>query len=297
MSKRMPNFTYDEEFGKWHDSVGLTEAFYSNKALQVSDEIFINYDDAISLKKLWVGTDEDIPRYIPSDLVLTNHIPIPNIKVIVDDRGYLDGGIKYQFDVCIVPKSLVDRSIQALKEHSSSVDMPNLSIACGLLYLRYAKNNIIASLGLKGDCIGVSTDLIVNGIRLYDDPVFHQKFPQYQALVADCLDIWYGLQIALQHPQIKDVFNTASSSVDVAKGNTSPSKKRKTQYIKKHYKNGKISKIIEAHRHRKTLCWYVIGHWRNYKNGRFIFINGYWKGPLREAKRNLDEGRERIIAV
>ena len=48
---------------------------------------------------------------------------------------------------------------------------------------------------------------------------------------------------------------------------------------------------------RKCLCWYVIGHWREYKNGNKIFIQGYWKGALRNAKKNYDDGRERIIDV
>ena len=73
------------------------------------------------------------------------------------------------------------------------------------------------------------------------------------------------------------------------------SRKRKAKYVR--YKD--ISDVIlksDVIRKQHTLCWYVIGHYRHYQNGRKVWINGYWKGPLRELKKNLDEGRERILA-
>jgi len=44
---------------------------------------------------------------------------------------------------------------------------------------------------------------------------------------------------------------------------------------------------------RKCGSWYVVGHWRTYKTGKKIFIQPYWKGPLREFRRsNSDRIRE-----
>ena len=42
-------------------------------------------------------------------------------------------------------------------------------------------------------------------------------------------------------------------------------------------------------------AWYVIGHYRHYKNGKTGWVNGYWKGALRETKKSFDEGRQRIL--
>ena len=42
-------------------------------------------------------------------------------------------------------------------------------------------------------------------------------------------------------------------------------------------------------------AWYVVEHNRIYKNGKNVWIDGYWKGALRDVKRNLDEGKERRI--
>jgi hypothetical protein len=42
------------------------------------------------------------------------------------------------------------------------------------------------------------------------------------------------------------------------------------------------------------MLWWVIGHWREYKNGKRVFIKGYWKGPGRYSKISPQE-RERIV--
>ena len=81
-------------------------------------------------------------------------------------------------------------------------------------------------------------------------------------------------------------------------------------------KSNKRTKYIEYHRfntedikegiygsknsqyNRKTMVWYVIGHWRYYKNtGKKIFINPYWKGPMREIKNNNINTRKRDIEL
>jgi hypothetical protein len=52
---------------------------------------------------------------------------------------------------------------------------------------------------------------------------------------------------------------------------------------------------------RRSMIWYVTGHWREYKKtGKRIFIQGYWKGALRDMKstafQNL-EPRERELVT
>ena len=76
--------------------------------------------------------------------------------------------------------------------------------------------------------------------------------------------------------------------------------RRVTRYIRKHViREEEIdAAIVPKHdRQRNTLVWYVIGHWRHYKNGSLVFIQGHWKGPLRQLKKNLDETREREIIL
>jgi hypothetical protein len=51
---------------------------------------------------------------------------------------------------------------------------------------------------------------------------------------------------------------------------------------------------------RKSMIWYVTGHWREYKSGKRIFIQGYWKGALRHSKDDVIpnlEPRERELVT
>ena len=77
-------------------------------------------------------------------------------------------------------------------------------------------------------------------------------------------------------------------------------RKRVVRYVRKHYITADdVDEVLYGKGHRdferKTMAWYVIGHWRQYQNGTRKFIKGYWKGPLREMKRNFDGGRLREI--
>ena len=112
---------------------------------------------------------------------------------------------------------------------------------------------------------------------------------------------WYALQIMMLNPVIKDRLLTVSkkeklriSESSIIGVDNSQKKKRKARYVK--YKT--ISQVLiqsDILRKKHALCWYVIGHYRHYKDGRKTWVHGYWKGPMRELKKNLDEGRERLI--
>lgn len=118
------------------------------------------------------------------------------------------------------------------------------------------------------------------------------------------LKIWYGVQIALLHPVIKNIFIFSGvESNHIIKNNSkiSKRKKRRVRYVKKIIFNAKeLNKILYKNdkslkKERKTLAWYVIGHWRTYKNGNKIFVKPYWKGPLKELKMNFEDREREII--
>lgn len=122
------------------------------------------------------------------------------------------------------------------------------------------------------------------------------------AVASHFLAEWYSLQIMMLNPAIRERLFTRNgkeklrckdSSV-VGSDSTSKKSKRRAKYIK--YKE--ISEVIlksDIVRKQHTMCWYVIGHYRHYSSGKKTWVNGYWKGPLRELQKNLDEGRERLL--
>lgn len=110
--------------------------------------------------------------------------------------------------------------------------------------------------------------------------------------------IWYGVQLLLLNPRTETLFHSGHKEKQYTRSGSGKARKRIVKYVKKHYITPEC--IDEAlgcsgTYSRKTMAWYVIGHWRRYKNGNIKFIQGYWKGPLRETKRSFDGGRIRQL--
>ena len=264
---------------------------YLNKNVHITDEIYLNHEDDMALHELWMGKDNLKKEHsVPLDLVLENHVPAPNIRIIVDERGYLPDGQKTISEVLFYPSALTELP-KYFKGFKSSHD----SLPVGVI---------------KNSCNGheiiwhMQADIQLNIFSVAGQNVILDKKPrvlkphfarEFGRVAFSILHTWYGIQIALLHPQIKEVFAKEEKGKNQNNHTSNNSTRRTTHYIKKHYKCGKIASAVNHRIKRKTLCWWVIGHWREYSDGRKTFVSGYWKGPLREAQMNFDEDRLRII--
>ena len=103
------------------------------------------------------------------------------------------------------------------------------------------------------------------------------------------LNIWYATEVSLLNPLID--YRTVKNQV-VERAKTRNGKKKhcsqKIKYYKTIYIEGEsLDQFFEEQKnekgeiHRHCLMWYVTGHWRQYKDGKRIFIQGYWKGEGR----------------
>lgn len=121
-------------------------------------------------------------------------------------------------------------------------------------------------------------------------------------LVYSRLVTWYGIQLSLLHPRIRTIYtngkySSSSREIDPHDYNT----RRKIRYVRKHIINtNDFNQLFEADEkkfNRKTIAWYVIGHWRKTSNSEKgkVFINGHWRGPMREIKNNTTPNRIRVI--
>ena len=118
----------------------------------------------------------------------------------------------------------------------------------------------------------------------------------FRTLRALLLADWYAIQMLALHPTMREVFSSPRVAPLRKENKNRKKKQRVAGFIRTHYiSEADIEQKCGRDFERRTMAWYVIGHYRHYKSGRKKFIKGYWKGPLRDAKRNLDEGRERII--
>ena len=108
------------------------------------------------------------------------------------------------------------------------------------------------------------------------------------------IDVWYTAQILLLNPIIEIKYKTTVFENPLIFKNRGKNKKQPKKYIKQITFNLDDVQICNAKNKKeyKEPIWWVQGHWREYKNGKRIFVQGYWKGPER-YKKVLSEPRER----
>lgn len=231
----------------------------------------------------------DIDARIPNDIFIANTIPLPDFCFVMT---IYDGEYKHITDEFIIR------------------------------FIVY-KNKLFMVFGntKQGKLITAVTLIEVNeGYLEIDNSIMYCNHPndlefqenRYKAAVKTMtlalanymLIEWYTVQVLLLHPVIKErlfvqgnkeKLRTNNSEIIGNANSSKKSRKRKAKYVRYKSLDESLFKS-EIIRKRHTLCWYVIGHYRHYKNGSKTFVHGYWKGPLRELKKNLDEGRERILA-
>ena len=137
----------------------------------------------------------------------------------------------------------------------------------------------------------------------HNENVFMGLIIQTEQMLSHAITAFYSINAALLNPVIMEVYNNKTSRIpDRSVTAKKATKRGKIRYVKRHLISTiDIDKAFEKRGFvRKAMIWYVTGHWREYKSGKKVFIQGYWKGALRnmkdEAFANL-EARERDIVT
>lgn len=237
---------------------------------------------------LWEKKGEKVT--IPSDLFFAQTIPLMDVEISVDER--MQGGIVVNYRVIVF-----DNYIKKL-------DSEDVEIVGAVIIPIHGITEIIIPIRILN-----GFDSVLNGAIGFRNMTKlqrnfasnHLSVSQIAQQMLEALETWYGLQIALLHPSVKEVFlnpqNTKRSQLNEHMNKNS---KKKIKYVKKHIVNADdLKRKIHGESksfQRKALIWYVTGHWRTYKNGSKVFINPYFKGALRETKK-LSSIREREIVL
>lgn len=258
-----------------------------------SDSIYLKGKDDIELCTLWKKCCSIGQGRIPSDIFFAGNIPLLDCDITVDEQD-ID---KINGQVCSYRVVIFSDYKERLAEvHDDAVYV-------GAIVLKTGSRTVFIPISV---CEGVDTIMLGN-CGWHNYPASQRQLYARQVTQMDIvsmgyafLSTWYGIQIALLHPTVKDVFRHPKTE-KVYDGNASKNGKRKriTRYIRKHTIN---AADIEAAMYgtereftRHILVWYVIGHWRHYADGRKVFIQPYWKGALRELKMNLDDRERQIV--
>lgn len=115
------------------------------------------------------------------------------------------------------------------------------------------------------------------------------------------LSLWCAIQTALLNPATKESIGSprVEREADSKRLKNGKQGKRVVRYVRHYYINEDALAAIKSETEkRRCTCpaWYVIGHWRHYKNGKSVFVQPYWKGEMRKEKTAI-EARQREIVI
>lgn len=277
--------------GYWHD--------INNS--HVSDIVRLDYDSDDIMSSFW-DKHSGSYRRTPSDLFFAETIPIMDCEIEVDERNHFFEEHNRYGEVTSYRVTVFSNYRERIK--ASDFDH---CVVVGAITRRMPFTNVYLIIPIVL-CKGVDVILTSISYGLYDSvrkmcPSIDciATYDDLSSWTVEYLQTWYGIQISLLHPEIKEMFKNPTRELVFNNTNNSGKKnKRITRYVKKHFINQDVLDSVISPKsskkiNRKTLVWYVIGHWRHYKNGSKVFIKGYWKGALKHLKKNLDDTRERLI--
>jgi len=272
-----------------------------------SDNISLDAEADKAITELWANASyitSGVNYAIPSDLIYSGTIPLLDCIIHFDERSVKNNA-----------NAVADYRVVIFKDYCKSAnnapdDTPVCVGAVSLYLPGQSKSSEIISpiYAIKGESsLSFSTDRGYRHLSADDREEFTESFMKLlNSSVCSMLGTWYGIQIALLHPLVKNIFSKPGVRQYRTPGSLENSKKRnKVKYIKTHVITASAVESVlygdEADRsekplNRRKLLWYVIGHWRRYANGHCVFVRPYWKGALREVKSTGDD-RERVIAL
>lgn len=260
-----------------------------------TDIIRLTHESDKMLTDLWSIPQQKstghLEVYVPSDLFHVGTVPLLDCKIIIDETADLEHGVVTEVRVKIFPE------FHATLTNSDGADVMMGAIQY-FVPTGYILVPLYTRLGKESIAIGSKGWINQNGVV-----VETQSVSVAHELLWQCLTTWYGIQIALLHPVVKNVFATPARLQQKTEQTKSKKHGKRTpvKYVKRHIINQNELKDLVYGKSdgknycRKALIWYVIGHWRTYKNGHKVFIQPYWKGALRDTGHTKSRERELIL--
>ena len=280
------------------------------KSSKPTDILYLNHEDLMRYTRFLIEREipEDVDTCdsrlfnVPADIVFANTIPVKDLLikidptvtcriVMVNDRErnaaiakMINGEDETNYVVFGVIETITTYRNQEIREYFAMAVMDD------------------------SDIVAISTDVGIRGTKSLVDEFLNTERSQLsymlfetQRLIDEAIICWYALQQCLLNPIL---VNYVSRYKEEVKSSRTRSKKKGKLPPKRYVKRNTILfdkmdreiSINHEDKHKKKMpLWHVTGHWRTYKKtGKRIFVQGYWKGPLREYK-YTDEPREREI--
>ena len=241
------------------------------------------------------GINMDDAFCMTGDIMLNNVVPIEDLLILMCDTT--PNKIQNYGRIKVLPIEQRRKNVNDFLSGKSEtalvgyykLEFPHIpgDFDCSAyadIYITEAYGGIVIGFAEK---MGILTDNPAIEASWMNDPEWH-AWAQSKILhdLEQCLGIWYVLQYTLLVPLIREYISTTK----ICDPRHKPTNKKKfTEYrinftkIKRNIAINPHKDSAEAKGHTiKKPIWYVTGHWREYKSGKRVFIQGYWKGPERE---------------
>ena len=276
------------------------------------DQKFNKSLDCMTEEEKHEAEDAIIKAPLPADIIISDTVPIKHVEIIVNERNDVvkhrvlifdkkdwiplgttkeeektpDGDFDHTYDdneINIETATIIGAVTLFLYEYNTE---PKISrtVTMPILYVKKEDKPILG--------IEATNSYLKNFNRFIP---FGGEAPVNEAIYESgewalgTLNIWYAIQVSLLNPLID--YRTVNNQTVVPQTKTRNGKKKtpaKVKYYKTIYiEEETIDQFFEEQKNEKgeinrhCLMWYVTGHWRKYKNGKRIFIHGYWKGEGR----------------
>lgn len=252
---------------------------------------------------------------LPADIVISNTIPIKHIEIVVNERDDVvrhrvlifdkkdwvplgttkdeekisdnDFGYTYNDDdeiIDIASATIIGAITLFLDQSKTNPDGIGRVVTMPIIYVKKEDKPILA-IEATNSYLKIFNKFVPFGTEA---PVDMAIYAGAEWAVAT-LNIWYAIEVSLLNPLIN--YRTVNTRMVVPQTKTRNGKKKtpaKIKYYKTIYiEEESLDQFFEEQKNEKgeinrhCLMWYVTGHWRQYKDGKRIFIQGYWKGEGR----------------
>ena len=253
----------------------------------ISDTIELELSAADEFIKLYDESVDDITLAIPSDIFFSGTVPLKQCKI-----EFTAEQNRLYFDIIIFDhyKELIENMddndtvvVGVVRDYTLS----RQKVAYPITIKHGEELCLFPTISIPDNSDYVMSDVRSRCLKNFVVTYMHKV-----------LRAWYGIQLSLLHPTIKIAMKNKYGIQSDQSRYTHDCSERTTEYVRYYHIKSPVGLKVDDHNklyNRKVKAWYVVGHWRQYKTGKKIFIQGYWKGEFRELKRNLDNGRKRRI--
>ena len=241
---------------------------------------------------------------IPADIFFTNTIPLLDV---VFEECPNDPDCSRRTRIKVLPKAELQHNLLKLMDS----DAPEKVTGAIIEHVFVAKKlgttlKFYTAIEIYGDNSNLGFDKmfklwpeecksLIDRMSLAEKMIL---FTELDRSIMVAISYWYVLQQSLLNPVLKTYVSRVKPSPTKKNPKRNPPKQTKISFIKmmRDIDINPIKKTAGTKTIKKSL-WYVTGHWRTYKkSGKKIFIQGYWKGSLRDVKTEM-EAREREIVL